>query len=513
MKKIQHLILLSFLLLSTYCIQGQNLKTKLENLFPEATITSINNLSGYSESFQLILKQPLDHQHPEKGTFDHYIYLSHLDYNKPMVIETHGYDTRNIKSEVSQLLNTNQVAVEYRFYGQSRPNPIPWEYLTNDQASADYHAIAVKLKELYKGIWISTGISKGGETALIYKSKYPNDVSISVPYVAPIINTLEDTRTNDRINTNGTASCRAKIVEFQRAILQNRAAIMTQFRNYATYYGITYNEVSMDEALEYSVLEFPFSFWQWGHSCSAIPSKTASATTLFNYLNQVAGVDFYGDYQYEKYLPSFYQHMAELGYYGFDFTPVKDLLTVVTSTSNNRFAPKNTPAYNPNYIKEVRNYLETKGEKIMYIHGGLDPWGACLVNPNTSLDYKIMTLTGGSHGTRIGSFPSSDQTMMITTLNRWLNEATLGVTNPALEHSEILIYSPEKDGLYTLKTNKPNQSYTVKVFNALGQLVLEKNKSEQATTSIDLRDKQSGMYLFKIKFTANGTEIVKKVIR
>ena len=35
-----------------------------------------------------------------------------------------------------------------------------------------------------------------------FKSKYPNDVDVAVPYVAPLINGLEDPRTNDLINSN-----------------------------------------------------------------------------------------------------------------------------------------------------------------------------------------------------------------------------------------------------------------------------------------------------------------------
>ena len=41
-------------------------------------------------------------------------------------------------------------------------NLIRWQYLKNDLAIEDYHKILTKLKRLYTGKWISTGISKGG---------------------------------------------------------------------------------------------------------------------------------------------------------------------------------------------------------------------------------------------------------------------------------------------------------------------------------------------------------------
>lgn len=428
MKKIKNILLLLLFIFSSYSSFAQtesivqtDLKKKLIELFPNAEISEIKNLEGYTESYQLILNEPLDHKHPKKGTFKHYIYLSHSDFNSPMVIETHGYNTGNIKSEVSKLLNANQVAVEYRFYGKSRPNPIPWEYLTNDQAIEDYHHITKKLKALYKGKWISTGISKGGETALIYKSKYPNDVDVAMPYVAPLINTQEDARTVTHVKTVGTPECRTKITDFQRTLLQNREALLNEITEYAAKEKMAFTEVSIDEALEYATLEFPFSFWQWGGKCEDIPVEAAGSKELFGYLNKIVGIGTYNDQNYFDFLPSYYQHMSELGYYGFDFEPVSDLLKTVKSTSNSRFAPKGVDnTYNPEYIKKVRKYVETRGNRILYIYGAYDTWGSCAPTPNRKLDALKMVLPGGSHSTRVKNFPKEDQEKIRATLDRWL---------------------------------------------------------------------------------------------
>lgn len=401
--------------------ENEKLKSSLEQLFPSATITAIDNLEGYTTSFEITINQLLDHSNPNNGTFEHHIFLSHLDYNKPMVIETEGYAARYVKNEVSTLLNANQVIVEYRFYGKSRPNPIPWEFLTNDQAMEDYHYISNQLKKLYKGKWISTGISKGGETTLIYKSKYPNDVAIAIPYVAPLINTQEDSRTTNHINSVGTKKCRKKVTQFQRALLLNREAIISEIEKYASEQKMTFNEVPIPEALEYAALEFSFSFWQWSGKCDEIPNKNASAKELFDYMNKIVGISFYSDKTYYDLLPSYYQHTRELGYYGFDFTPVKDLLQVVKSTSNTRFAPKEIDlTYNPEYIKEVREFVETKGDKILYIYGGYDTWGACAPTPKKNVDALKMVFPTGTHSTRIKHFSKQDQEKIMTTLNRWL---------------------------------------------------------------------------------------------
>lgn len=396
-------------------------KQELEQLFPDAVITKMEAKDHFEKAYQLILKQPLDHKNLSAGYFEHYMYLSHVEEEKPMVLITEGYNAYPRTYELSKIFKGNQVQVEYRFYGKSRPDSIPWRYLTNDQAVADYHSIVTKLKKLYTGKWISTGISKGGETVLIYKSKYPWDVEVAVPYVAPLINGQEDPRTEEHIKTVGAKECRDKITAFQRAVLSNREEAIEAYQNFATEKGMSFNEVSIEEALEYAVLEFPFSFWQWGGNCDDIPAADATGKEQMDYINAIVGLSFYNDKTYYDLLPSYYQHMVELGYYGFDTTPVKDLIQVVHEPTNLRFAPKDVDlTYNPEYMKQVRDFVENKGNKILYIYGEYDTWGACAPTPKPHVDALKMVLPKASHRTRIKHFPLKDQERIYEKLRFWL---------------------------------------------------------------------------------------------
>lgn len=409
--------------ISQPALQGLTFEDQLRTLFPTAKISAIKISDHFTKAYQLVLKQSLDHNDSASGTFDHYLYISHSDYSKPTVLITEGYNAKYRTYELSKILKANQVMVEYRFYGNSRPDTIPWEYLSNDQAIQDYHSLVTKLKVLYKNKWVSTGISKGGETVLIYKSKYPKDIDIAVPYVAPLIDTQEDIRTQQHINTIGTAECRAKIKNFQRLVLENRKSILREIGVFTNEKKMTFTELSIEEALEYAVLEFPFSFWQWGGKCTEIPEQTASPAKLFKYLNQIVSIGFYNDKTYHDLLPSYYQHMTELGYYGFDTTPVKDLIKVVHNPTNMRFTPKDVKiVYDENYIKKVRDYAENKGNKILYIYGENDTWGACAPNPKPKVNALKMILKGGHHGTRIKNFSPEQQLLIYTKLNSWLGK-------------------------------------------------------------------------------------------
>lgn len=426
-KKIFFLLFITTLLLSCSAtksaLDNLTLKEQLSVLFPKAKIDSIKIADHFTGAFELTLQQPLDHNNLKAGTFEHHIYVSHSDYNNPTVLITEGYNARHQTYELSKILKANQVQVEYRFYGKSRPDSIQWKYLKNDAAVADYHAIVTKLKGIYKKKWLSTGISKGGETVMIYKSKYPKDIDVAVPYVAPLINSQQDKRTIDLINSVGSIECRENIKKFQRAVLKNRTEIIVALKKYASEEKISFTKMSIDEALEHAVLEFPFSFWQWGSNCEDIPNEKANPKELFTYLEKVAGFYLFSDAGIYNYLPSFYQHMTELGYYGYDFTPVKDLLKFVKTTSLMSFGPQDVAlTYNQNYIKEVRNYVENKGSKILYIYGGNDPWGACAPNPKPEVDALKMVLKGGHHGTRIKDFSKEEQQKIYNKLQSWLGK-------------------------------------------------------------------------------------------
>lgn len=405
-------------------LEGLTFKEQLQVLFPSAKIDSIKVNDHFTQAYQLVLKQYLDHKNPSIGSFDQYVYVSHANYKNPTVLITEGYNARHQTYELSKILKANQIMVEYRFYGKSRPDSIQWKYLKNDAAIEDYHSIVVKLKRLYKDKWLSTGISKGGETTLIYKSKYPNDMDVAVPYVAPIINTQQDQRTIALINSIGEKECRNAIRKFQRAVLQNRNEVIQEFKKYIEEESVSFTKMTINEALEHAVLEFPFSFWQWGSKCEDIPNEKASPIELFNYLKRVAGFYLFSDAGIYNYLPSFYQHMTELGYYGYDLEPVKGLLKYVKTSSLACFGPQDVDlTYNPDYIKTVRNYLENKGNKVLYIYGGNDPWGACAPNPKSKVDALKMVLQGGDHGTRIKDFSDEDQQKIYTKLESWLGDS------------------------------------------------------------------------------------------
>jgi hypothetical protein len=127
--------------------------------------------------FVLNFTQPIDHRRPSKGTFQQRITMLHKDTARPTVFFTSGYNvsTTPRRSEPTQIVDGNQISMEYRFFTPSRPDPANWSKLDIWQAASDQHRIFKAFKKIYDKKWVSTGGSKGGMTATYYERFYPRD--------------------------------------------------------------------------------------------------------------------------------------------------------------------------------------------------------------------------------------------------------------------------------------------------------------------------------------------------
>ena len=59
--------------------------------FPGVEVETAKPYSHFNEVYDIMLKQPLDHNDPEAGEFRQWIRLSHVDLSQPVVLITEGY--------------------------------------------------------------------------------------------------------------------------------------------------------------------------------------------------------------------------------------------------------------------------------------------------------------------------------------------------------------------------------------------------------------------------------------
>ena len=385
--------------------------------------------SEFSEKYVTYFTQPLDHRHPEKGSFRQRVIVSHVGFDRPTVIVTEGYGAAyalrsQYREELSKLLNANMIFVEYRYFLESTPEPKDWQYLTAENSADDLHAITTAFKNIYPGKWIATGISKGGQTTLLYRTFYPDDVDISVPYVAPLCYGVEDGRHEPFLHKISTPENRKIIEDFQLEALKRKATLLPRFEKYCTEKNYSFR-APIEEIYDYSVLEYSFALWQWGTPISSIPATTASDDEIFSHLLAISEPGYFtADSPNASF---FVQAARELGYYGYDVQPFKQYLSIQSSEGylHRLMLPeelKDMP-FDKTLSKKITKFLKKQDPKMIFIYGQNDPWTAAGVTwLKNKKNIHVFIQPDGSHLARINTLPETEKAKVMELINGWLKE-------------------------------------------------------------------------------------------
>jgi hypothetical protein len=383
--------------------------------------------SEFSEKYVTYFTQPLDHRHPEKGSFRQRVIVSHVGFDRPTVIVTEGYGAAyalrsQYREELSKLLNANMIFVEYRYFLESTPEPKDWQYLTAENSADDLHAITAAFKNIYPGKWIATGISKGGQTTLLYRTFYPDDVDISVPYVAPLCYGVEDGRHEPFLHKVSTPENRKIIEDFQLEALKRKATLLPRFEKYCTEKNYSFR-APIEEIYDYSVLEYSFALWQWGTPISSIPATTASDDEIFSHLLAISEPGYFtADSPNASF---FVQAARELGYYGYDVQPFKQYLSIQSSEGylHRLMLPeelKDMP-FDKTLSKKITKFLKKQDPKMIFIYGQNDPWTAAGVTwLKNKKNIHVFIQPNGSHLARISTLPEAEKAEVMELINEWL---------------------------------------------------------------------------------------------
>lgn len=401
-----------------------NLKTTLESLPGIISIEQIQPDSEYVEAFKIFIEQPVDHNNPDGEKFNQKFYLSHIDESLPMVIELDGYNIDfNRSNELASILKCNKIVVEHRYFGESVPNVLNWKYLTIEQAAKDHHRIIETMKNIYENKWITTGISKGGQTTYIHKYYFPDDADASVCYVAPLNLTAEDPRIYHFLDNVGTEECRTKMIQFQREVLKRADELLPMFLEDTEKSGYSFSIGNSKFIFEFVVLEYGFAFWQWQYTnCSQIPDTTASNQDLFEHLKKGSSFEYFSDEETTPNLAFIYQAYSQMGYYGYDISDFKDLLTEVTEPTSRIFLPEDlNPDFDCCLMQSISNWIQKNGNNMIFIYGEVDAWSATAVELTGETNSIKMVKEGGNHRTRIKSFSEKDRSFILNTLELWLD--------------------------------------------------------------------------------------------
>jgi len=376
--------------------------------------------------FYLTYTQPVDHAHPERGTFEQRFSLLHRDTSRPMILHTTGYEMPELafRAEPTVLLDGNQISVEQRFFTPSRPEPADWKKLTIKQAAADHHRLVQALKPIYHQKWISTGASKGGMTSVYHRRFHPEDVDGVVAYVAPNDVHNHADRAYDEFfqHVGSTPECQDALEELQIEALKRRDELVKRYEEYAEEQGLHFDEVfgSADKAFEMTVLDTAWAFWQYSleEDCD-VPEPTADTDEIWDFLDQVAGFAFYADENILPYAPYYYQAATQLGWPSLKFKHLDGLRHYPNLYQANSSLPKELQSrHDPRPMVDIDRWVKRESEQMLFIYGENDPWGA---EPfvDSGKDSATFVAPGANHGANIAALRPEDAEAATAMLQRW----------------------------------------------------------------------------------------------
>lgn len=387
----------------------------------------------FPEKYLIRVRQNVDGDTPDKGTFNQRVVVGYKGEDRPTVIVTEGYYADYALSpsyieELCRLFDANMVFCEYRYFGPSTPEPCDWTYMTVGNSLRDLHHVNQTLRQVFKGKWISTGISKGGQTTMFYRAYYPDDVDVSVSYVAPLNKRVEDGRHEPFLSKKvGTKEEREAVLAAQMHLMERKADILPQWEAYCKSHDYSYR-VPMADIYDYCVMEYPFALWQWGTPVSVIPSADASDEVWLKHFIEVSSPDYFS--HPNRYMPFFVQAAKELGYYGYDNKPFRKLCSVKRPKHYLRDVMLTEELSNLKFdkslYKHTRRYLKKNDPRHIFIYGEIDPWSSSGVagwlDCSRKLNMRVYVQPRGSHTARIGNMPEQMKNEIIGRITRWLYE-------------------------------------------------------------------------------------------
>ncbi|MFD8495848.1 S28 family serine protease [Amycolatopsis sp. NPDC059657] len=395
---------------------------------PGLTVVSEKPAPAGFRFFHLTFTQPADHRDPRAGTFEQRYTLLHRDFAAPTVAYTSGYNMNEAasRSEVTQIVNGNQLSMEYRYFTPSRPAKPDWtKQLTIWQAAADEHRAVQAMKSIYPGKWLATGGSKGGMTATYFRRFFPHDVDGTIPYVAPndVINE-HDSYNRFLARVGNDPQCRAALKAVQRDVLTRRDEFGVLAAKEAAEKKYTFTTVgSIDIAIELTVIDSYWAFWQYQKQadCATVPAAGSPADVIYKWYDRVESLVTYSDQALEGYVPYYYQASVQLGSPESYDSYLQDLIRYPGKNVASTFVPKSIkmPPFDHFAMPDIDFWVRTQGDRLLYIYGENDPWGVERFRPSRHHDTAVYTVPGGNHGAKIAQLPAAQAAEATAMVRRW----------------------------------------------------------------------------------------------
>jgi hypothetical protein len=438
-------------------LEGEELVQRLQAVPGVVSVSERPSRISGTRFFVLRFEVPTDHRRPNGERFQLLMTLLHRSETAPMVLYTNGYELWPAPSEYEPtwLLGANQLSVEHRYFGESFPTSRDWTRLDIRQSVEDFHRIVQAFRPLYPARWLNTGGSKGGVAAVHHRFFYPHDVDATVAYVAPTTHGLSDPRTVRHLEQVGDVACRERLKGLQRTALERREELLPYMEALAASAGDSFHILGTDRAFEFTVLEFPFYFWQYGQAtwCGVLPDpESVSTAELFRVLDRVTDILYtFGDAALDFFAGYYYQSATEHGGPRYPDAHLRDLLRYPGQDLPAAYLPfRVTEPYNPLVPLLAEFWVHQAGQRIMFLYGDRDPWSAAPFSVRESNDSWRFTVPDANHNNaNIRRLPDAERALATQRLSEWMDAPV----RPLPTQTSLTPFAAAEDGPVNEPTN------------------------------------------------------------
>ena len=464
-------ILLSLLLFLLFC--GTSSASFKDDLLTLEGVVSVDEIvqSGdskpFAEKYLVTFVQCIDWNNPDLGTFTQRVEIGFRGYDNINVMYVSGYELNEKKfeinddHEISKMYNGNYIAVEYRFFSKSKPEGLStnstalWEYLTDENASNDFHNIIEQLKEILPGRWVFTGASKGGQATNVFAYYFPDDVDAYVSYVAPFCDGINDERAfnaiyntigNERYGAEKAKKYRDLMLDFQVEAIKNRDYLQPLLISNDEYEENKYPLATASFDFESAVVDLVFGVWQYDHNFASfdevmkITPRNDDISTpdirenqkFLDGILKLLSDDNTGDR--ESIFPYTVHAAKENGNYALSLQPLRDELAKIglstyftseterdyTALSNFTQEQIDTFKFNPAMRNKMLEWTETNTSNVIMIYGDSDPWYFMRLPETDNQDIHVFISSKEAHNVGIRNMEEELSTEIKALLNEWL---------------------------------------------------------------------------------------------
>lgn len=321
--------------------------------------------------------------------------------------------------ELAEILDANLIKVNHRYYEHAIPENPDYKFLTIEQAATDLHELVTIMKDFYPNSkWISTGVSKGGMTAVYFRRFYPVDVDITIPRVAPTFTGQEDKRLNNFLNDGIRKEEMDRFVMFTKDVLSRTDEITPMLSQYIRKDSNLWKSLEGDEIIELLLNVYFFEYWKnKGIQFMVIPEVGASPkrvlNTIYSYIAPL--LEYFDDINGRAY---YYQVFTELGMISSAYPEIEfrhnynDIIKKMYDISD-------IPEYDPKIMSDINNWVEESGDKIIYLYGELDPYSSCQFKLGNNTNVEKFIIKGQSHALFIKQMDEYEK--FYAKLTDWMN--------------------------------------------------------------------------------------------